>query len=300
MPLLPPKPRVKLAALSLAGALIVALPTVQVLRYQGHELQAAQAARAGLDPLMRATALQRALLAHRDASREVLRGHEEREPQRRVHQGEVDDRAEALAAAVAMLAPPAAIDETNELRDDWATLVRRIAARSISDGDSDDGHRLLVEQTLQVIDLVVDPLLGAADAAAALMVAALQARQAALEALAVAEEGAGLAPAAQRLERAAQTQAALAATLQRRQDDLQRQRAALLLAMALLGAAAAALAASLRRRPAVQRAPTDPSTPGSGASDRAEAQRLLHRLRRDSACGLPAEDAPREPLPSRY
>lgn len=292
MPLPTPSPRVKLAALSLAAALMVALPTAQVLRYQGLELHAAQAARAGLDPLMRATALQRALLAHRDAAREVLRGRADREPQRRLHQATVDDRAEALAAAVAVLAPPVAVEETNELRADWATLVRRIAARALSDGDSDDAHRLLVEQTLQVIDLVVDPLVGAADAAAALLVAALQARQAAQDAVAAAEEGAAAAERA--LDRAAGTQAVLAARLQRREDELQRQRSALLLALGLLGAVVAALAVSLLRRPA---APGGPAAPAPGPRDRAEAERLMHRLRRDSAFGRLGEDQPAETMP---
>lgn len=294
MPLPTPSPRVKLAALSLAAALMVALPTAQVLRYQGLELHAAQAARAGLDPLMRATALQRALLAHRDAAREVLRGRADREPQRRLHQATVDDRAEALAAAVAVLAPPVAVEETNELRADWATLVRRIAARALSDGDSDDAHRLLVEQTLQVIDLVVDPLVGAADAAAALLVAALQARQAAQDAVAAAEEGATAVAAERALDRAAGTQAVLAARLQRREDELQRQRGALLLALGLLGAAVAALAVSLRRRPA---APGGPDAPAPGPRDRAEAERLMHRLRRDSAFGRLGEDQPTETMP---
>jgi hypothetical protein len=292
MPLPTPSPRLKLAALSLAAALMVALPTAQMLRYQGLELHAAQAARAGLDPLMRATALQRALLAHRDAAREVLRGRADREPQRRLHQATVDDRAEALAAAVAVLAPPVAVEETNELRADWATLVRRIAARAVSDGDSDDAHRLLVEQTLQVIDLVVDPLVGAADAAAALLVAALQARQAAQDAVAAAEEGAAAAERA--LDRAAGTQAMLAARLQRREDELQRQRGALLLALGLLGAAVAALAVSLARRPA---APGGPDAPAPGPRDRAEAERLMHRLRRDSAFGRLGEDQPAETMP---
>lgn len=304
MPLLPPSPRVKLAALSLAGALMVALPTLQVLRYQGHELRAAQAARAGLDPLTRATALQRALLAHRAAAGDVLRGREDVEPRRRVHQGEVDDRAEALASAVAMLAPPAAVDETNELRDDWGTLVRRIAARAISGGDSDDAHRLLVEQTLQIMDLVVDPLVGAGDAAAALLVAALQSRQAAQAALAalaaldLAQSGAGPAAAERLLDRAANTQSLLVASLQRRQHELERQRAALLLALGVLGAVGVALAASLARRP---RVPGDPATPnGGGSRDRAETQRLLHRLRRDSAFGRLGDDHSTETLPSRH
>jgi hypothetical protein len=292
MPLPTPSPRLKLVALSLAAALMVALPTAQMLRYQALELHAAQAARAGLDPLMRATALQRALLAHRDAAREVLRGRADREPQRRLHQATVDDRAEALAAAVAVLAPPVAVEETNELRADWATLVRRIAARAVSDGDSDDAHRLLVEQTLQVIDLVVDPLVGAADAAAALLVAALQARQAAQDAVAAAEEGAAAAERA--LDRAAGTQAMLAARLQRREDELQRQRGALLLALGLLGATVAALAVSLARRPA---APGGPDAPAPGPRDRAEAERLMHRLRRDSAFGRLGEDQPAETMP---
>ena len=46
----PPTPRFKLAALSIVGAAMVALPLAQVLRYQDTELQAALAEQAGLEP----------------------------------------------------------------------------------------------------------------------------------------------------------------------------------------------------------------------------------------------------------
>jgi len=82
----PPTPRYKLAALSIVGAAMVALPLAQVLRYQDTELQAALAEQAGLEPVKRAVAVQQGLLAHRDVAGQVLRGQVALETERRARQ----------------------------------------------------------------------------------------------------------------------------------------------------------------------------------------------------------------------
>ena len=71
---LPQRLRRSLAALSLVGAVLVALPVAQLLRYQSAELDALTAGRTRLDPVARAVHVQRGLLAHRDVAAQVLGG----------------------------------------------------------------------------------------------------------------------------------------------------------------------------------------------------------------------------------
>lgn len=156
----------RLAALGFVGALMVALPLVQLLRYQNSEAHTLAAARAGLDPVARAVDVQRGLLAHRDAANLVLGGRENFEPERQVRQGEVDERLATLAGALVAGQWQRAIDESTALREDWLTLARQFADRSLAAGESDQAHRLLIEQTLQVMDLVADA--GAPQAAASI------------------------------------------------------------------------------------------------------------------------------------
>jgi hypothetical protein len=151
-----PTIRLKLAALSTVGMAMVALPLAQVLRYQDAELQAALQQQAALDPMARAVAAQRALLSHRDAAGDVLRGRVALEPERRARQREVDEQVARLAGAPAVLAESRALAETTALRDDWTLLARQVGQRELTAPESDLGHRLLVEQTLQLIDLVAD------------------------------------------------------------------------------------------------------------------------------------------------
>lgn len=148
------KLRHKFAALGVVAVAMVATPMVQVLRYQGAEIQAALYEQAGLDPVSGAVTLQHALLAHRDIAGLVLRGALQLEPERSVRQAEVDDRAARLETTLFALKLPRAVGEAQALRQDWVTLVPQVEQRSITSGDSDAAHRLLVEQTLQVVDLV--------------------------------------------------------------------------------------------------------------------------------------------------
>ena len=148
------KLRHKFAALGVVAVAMVATPLVQVLRYQGAEIQAALYEQAGLDPVSGAVTLQHALLAHRDIAGLVLRGVLQLEPERTLRQAEVDDRAATLEATLFTLKLPRAVGEAQALRQDWVTLVPQVEQRKITSVDSDAAHRLLIEQTLQVIDLV--------------------------------------------------------------------------------------------------------------------------------------------------
>lgn len=152
----PPRLRGKLAALSILGGLLAGLPLTQVLRYQNAELEAIAHQRTGLDPVLHAVGVQRGLLVHRDLAARVLRGTEADESERRVRQGEVDDRVAQLAAALQAGAWDRALRECDALHEDWLLLARGIAARSLQPAESDHAHRLLVEQALQVVDLLAE------------------------------------------------------------------------------------------------------------------------------------------------
>jgi hypothetical protein len=135
---------------------MVALPLVQVLRYQNAELSSLLSEKAGLDPVAQAVGAQRSLSIHRTLSAQVLRGALDKEVERKLRQAEVDERVTLLGTAVQGTAWDRAEAETLALRDDWAVLARQIAARSIGAGESDQGHRQLIEQVLQVIDFIAD------------------------------------------------------------------------------------------------------------------------------------------------
>ena len=153
---LPRRLRGRLAALSVLGALVVALPLGQVLRYQSAEMELLAAQREGLNPVTRAVDVQRGLLAHRDTTAEVLGGDQRMEPERRVRQAEVDERLAYLAVALTTGPWDRAVRESDALRDDWLLLSRDLMAGRVEAAESEQAHRLLVEQTLQVLDLLAD------------------------------------------------------------------------------------------------------------------------------------------------
>lgn len=143
-----------MAALGIVAALMVALPLSLLLRRQQSELDQLAARRAVLDPIARSVDAQRSLLAHRDAAGLVLRGQPTLEPQRRVAQAEVDDRLLALAVALDVGPWERVVQESDTLRGGWSLLARRVIERSLRPDESDDGHGLLIDQTLQIIDLL--------------------------------------------------------------------------------------------------------------------------------------------------
>lgn len=156
--------RHKFALLGVLGMLMVATPLVDVVRRQSQDLQLLLGARSGLDAMTRALDVQRALLAHAAAAALVLGGRgalegEQRsalEAERRARQDEVDARMAGLTAALVQGRQAPALEEDGALREDWAALVERIAARRIAVAGSEAAHRLLIEQVLQIMDFLAD------------------------------------------------------------------------------------------------------------------------------------------------
>jgi hypothetical protein len=146
--------RHRFALLGVVGMLMAVTPWLGPLREHARELQALLDVHAVLDPVGQAVMLQRGLLAHQPAARRVLRGESAVEPERAVHARAVDDRIAALAEVLHAGHPGPALEESQALQTDWHALVEAIGTRSIGADGSDAAHRLLIEQTLQLIDLV--------------------------------------------------------------------------------------------------------------------------------------------------
>ncbi|MBL8305316.1 MAG: hypothetical protein JNM33_01370 [Rubrivivax sp.] len=270
------------------AALTVALPLGQVLRDQQEELQRIAARRAALDPLVRAVDVQRGLLAHRDVAGLVLRGRAASEPERKVRQGDVDDRMTTLAVSLTTGPWDRALRESDVLRDDWHALALRITARRIGADDSDAGHRLLIEQLLVVVDILdAARSIGVADERAAEALAALHGlpRQAALRSQ---QPGAAWAPVLAQFDTAAQ---AAAGELAAARTRVQATRTHLLAATAGLLLFGLLLGLPLWRRPAGAPTPTDPEGEIQPLPDKREvAAGLFDRLRETSQ--QPRDDTP--------
>ncbi len=157
-PGVPTRPSRRLAALSAAGAVVIALPLVQVLRFQADELAAVRHERAGLDPMAHTVDVQRKVIGHRDLSSLVLRGQVALEPQRLQQQQAVDTAVAVLATDFASGLWSRARGESEALRDDWSRLKPEIDQRRISAAQSEAAHRLLVEHCLQITDDLADGL----------------------------------------------------------------------------------------------------------------------------------------------
>lgn len=267
-PRLPRHLRGRVAALGIVAALMVALPLSLLLRRQQTELDQLGARRAVLDPMARSIDAQRSLLLHRNAAGRVLRGEPKLEAERSVAQGEVDDRLTALAVALAVGPWERAVHESDALREDWSRLARRYLEHRLSADESDLGHALLVEQTLQIMDLLD------------LAQAGRQGERAAAD------------PAPAPRRRPVPTLASLQAEralLDEQTGAIHRERQGLALGSLVLGLLALRLA-----RPA--RVVTEPESQGRvPQAKEVEAERLISRLRRSDT--MPSELPPDSRLP---
>ncbi len=133
---------------------MVLLPLGEVMRHQNQEFQLLSAERALLDPLSQAVVVQRGLLSHSELCQRLLAGRVALEPERKLRQAVVDtalwDLKDTLAAGLWVTA----LGEAGQLGLDWRGLTHRIQARTVDLKTSQADHRLLIEQTLQVMDLV--------------------------------------------------------------------------------------------------------------------------------------------------
>jgi hypothetical protein len=268
------------AALGALGGLMVLLPLGEVMRHQTQEFQLLSAERAQLDPLALAVGVQRGLLSHGELCQRLLSGRTALEPERQLRQAVVDNALWDLKNTLAAGLWVAALGEAGQLGLDWRALTQRIQARTVDLKSSQAEHRLLIEQTLQVMDLVT----AAAPATGAQLRLALHRAT----------------PAS--IDDEHNSQRAQALTLARLQDQIQAHSQSLderliglLAARAWLGAAAAALlvlaaAALLMRRSGTVPSPVPPAAQdgvrlGQGRratdADRAPnaASRLMWQLR---------------------
>ncbi len=226
---------------------------VQVLRYQTDELDALRLEQAGLDPMTRAVEVQAGVIDHRDLAAQVLRGRAESEPQRLLQQRLVDSRVAALAADLAGNLWPRARSESDALRGDWLKLVLAWNAHRIDAAGSDLAHRLLVEQSLQVIDHLGNAGIGVGTIGL----------RASLDPGASADAPRPM-RSAELLQRFAGLKAARADQMAAQVGSLQRQRSLLSGALVLLVAAAGWLVWQLARRQTSDEA-APPSTASAGA-----------------------------------
>lgn len=274
--------RFKFALLAAVGTAMILLPLGQVLRYQNAEIEALVAERATLDPLTQVVSLQRHLLGHRDVADRVLRGRLPLEEERRLRQSEVDGALWVLRGTLSAGYWTRALNESTHLTVDWRNLARRLTLRQITAPESQDGHQLLVEQAVQIMDLV------AATAPPGSYAGMVQTHARAWVAANAVAPARGVA-----LEAALQAHATALAV---REDDLRSQRALLGWALASLVALGAWLLVRTQRHPA-----TPPPPPRGDDTRRSRGRRstdfagldthpqpLLDRLRNSAADTTPA------------
>lgn len=151
----PRRARWRVAVLGLIGALALVLPLAQVLRFQVEDLLEHRAERTRLDPLTEALALHRGLAGHDAVATRVLGGRAALEGERREHKAVVDRDLAALQATLWAGDWPQARREATGLQADWRELAAGIEQRAIDAATSQQGHRLLQEQAVQVMDFVI-------------------------------------------------------------------------------------------------------------------------------------------------
>jgi len=242
----------------------------------------------------------------------VLRGRVEVEPERRNRQVVVDVRLAHLKTVVQRKGTIPANEETQALHVDWQSVVERVLARSISGDDSDAAHRLLIEQTLQVMDLVasLSPLLqdpnrqvaSAAQAVATAHAALTAQRQSSLQQVVPSKQAplaldAGLA-------QLASAQMALTQSLSLREQRLQQQRTLGLVSLGALAVLALLLTASVLRAALTLERQADRRTSGSMPDgqwpQQAASGGLMWRLLRRKTKAPAAADQPVQPKVERH
>ncbi len=290
--------RLKLALVGAAGALALALPAAQVLRYQGSQIDTLRVQRSALDLVGHTLQVQRGVLAHNASSARSLGGDLGAEGLRREQQSELDRRVDALQLVLGAGGVPRALAEAWALREDWLRLAQQIDAREIGVAQSELGHRLLLEQALTIGDLVTasaDPAARALAGTEAPPLARWLAAAPALRASAVATDTRGTGAPDARMALAQQLQALLLQQADARIAALRVQRAGTLALAGALISLLLALPAWVGTRRAFRETPRE-SVPGRETAQGREARLLLRRLRQqrraDAARARSAHDEP--------
>jgi len=148
-------PRRLLAVLGALGMVMVATPLAEVLLRQSEDLARLQDATQRIVPLQANVGVQRALLDHQFLASATLGGQPEREAERQTQQAVVGVRIDTLHLALTQAHEPEAMGEHDALREDWRVLASRLEARRIDADTSQRSHRLLIDQSIQIGDLLV-------------------------------------------------------------------------------------------------------------------------------------------------
>jgi len=143
-----------IALAALFGVVVMSLPLVEAWRRQGLELRTAADARRALAASAQAVQMQRALAAHRPFAAAVLSGRTEQEAERLRRQQVVDSESGTLVGLLEAHQLHRALDETDQFRLDWSSLLEGIGRRKITPAASDAAHDLLAEQTFVIMDLI--------------------------------------------------------------------------------------------------------------------------------------------------
>lgn len=147
------QPGHRFALLVVLGLAVIAAPLTEAWRRHGLETQTALDARRALESVSVSVKAQRALAAHRPYAAAVLAGRSEQEPERLRRQQAVDSEVGALVATLEANHLHRALDEADQLRNDWTVLLERIGRRQATPAASDAAHDLLVEQVFVIMDL---------------------------------------------------------------------------------------------------------------------------------------------------
>lgn len=147
------QPSHRWALLAVLGLAAVVTPLAEVWRRQGLELQTAFDARSALQSVAAGLQTQRALSAHRPYAAAVLAGRDQQEPERLRRQQAVDSEVGTLVATLEAQRLHRALDEADQLRNEWTNLLEGIGRRKMPAAASDAAHDLLIEQVFVIMDL---------------------------------------------------------------------------------------------------------------------------------------------------
>jgi methyl-accepting chemotaxis protein len=148
--------RHKFAFLGLVLALLVAVPTLQVLRLAWQARDVLRSEQEGLATARVALPLIQATQVHRGLSGAVLSGKTTMRPQRQEAQAKVNQSLEALSVALKAQASPKLDESMQKLREAWLALSADVAKDALPPAQSFARHTQLIKQQIKLLGDVSD------------------------------------------------------------------------------------------------------------------------------------------------
>jgi methyl-accepting chemotaxis protein len=146
----------KFATLGVIGAVMCAVPLVQLVRIENEQIHVAAGEVAGLAPLHAAIALQRSLQGHRLHASLQLHGNPGSESERRTHASDANAAVGELGKLLGdgVFAKPA--ETLKSLKADWEKLLAQLDGGKLTADASHAAQTALIDTTLLLIDQVAD------------------------------------------------------------------------------------------------------------------------------------------------